>query len=115
MKCRHLFALAAILVLVLVAMAQAADKTIQWDAVPDAIGYRISISTDAGVTWTQAAEIPAGTTEAVITIPDTGLTLIRASAYNNIGEAVNTTGGVWYNPDWKLTETPIGLRTPDRG
>ncbi len=99
-------------ILMLAVVAQGADKTVAWDAVAGVSGYRISISTDNGVTWTQVADVPAGTTEAVITVSDTGMTLIRASSYNNIGEAVGTTTGVWFNPSWEISAVPTSLRTP---
>ena len=94
-------------------VAQAVEKTVEWDASPgDPAGYRISISNDGGVTWTQEADVAATVLQTTITVPDTGLTLIRASAYNNIGESLNTISGVWFNPDWEMSAAPTGLRSP---
>ena len=104
---------AGILGIVMMAVvAQGADKTIAWDAVPAADGYRISISVDSGATWQQVSDVPVETTQVVVIVPDAGLTLIRASSYTNIGEVTNTISGVWFNPDWTLAQSPASLRTP---
>lgn len=110
-KIRIFFIVSALLLLA-VHITDAADKMVAWDPVPSASGYRISISTDNGNTWTQVADVPATETQATVTIPDSGITLIRASSYNNIGEAIGTTNGVWFNPDWQISSAPAALRTP---
>ena len=106
-------------IVMMAVVAQAAEKTIAWDAVPAADGYRLTISTDMGATWVPAkltgvliGDIPVGTTQTVVTLSDTGLSLIRASSFNNIGEAVNTVTGVWFNPLWQMSAIPTSLRTP---
>jgi len=112
-----------ILILALIALttspALAIDKLIEWDAVTAAnlTGYRIytapiTAETISNPVWTQQIEVDANTTSATITLSDTGLTLIKASAYNNIGEAINTISGVWYNLEWQISPAPAGLRTP---
>ncbi len=118
MKLRHLFLALALSVLFAYA-AQAVDKTVEWDPVvsDNLSGYRIytapiTAETLANPVWTQQAEADANTTSATITLPDTGLTLIKASAYNNIGEAINTVSGVFYDSDWQISPAPMGLRTP---
>ena len=117
---KYISLIAGIIGIVMMAIvAQAAEKTIAWDAVPAADGYRISISIDSGLTWQPAelegvliGDIPAGTTQVIVTLPDSGITLIRASSFNNISEVINTTNGVWFNSDWDQTSAPAALRSP---
>jgi hypothetical protein len=106
-------------ILMMATFAQAIDKTVAWDAVPAADGYRLSTSIDMGVTWIPAelSGLPVGdisveTTETILTISDTTITLVRASSFNNIGEVINTTSSVWFNPMWELLAAPVSLRSP---
>lgn len=87
--------------LFLASAAYSTEKTVEWDPVTAADGYRISISADSGQTWAQVSEVLAPIVEAVIDVPDGQLILIRASAYNNISEAVSTHTGVWFNSTWQ--------------
>ena len=100
------------LIVLMATTVYAAEKTVEWDTVDGAAGYKITISIDSGATWAEVADVTAPAATATITIPDHGLVLIRASSYNNIGEATNTISGVWMNEDWNITAIPKALRTP---
>ncbi len=110
MKLRHLF-LALALSILFVYAAQAADKTLQWNAVTEAVSYRIDTSVDAGATWTLGvAVVAAPATEIALTIPDDVLVLMRAVAIDADGrEAVNYSAGVFFNSSWELPPAVVGL------
>ena len=97
--------------LFLASMTYAVEKTVEWDPVISADGYRVSISSDLGETWAQVSEVLAPVVIAVIDVPENQLILIRASAYNNISEEVNTYSGVWFNSTWRKISPPTEIRT----
>ncbi len=98
-------------ILMMAVVAQGADKSIEWDAVPEAVSYRIEISTDVGVTWDQDfALFPASETSATLTLPDNVLVMLRAVSINADGrEAINYSSGCWFNSAWVLPPAVVGL------
>ena len=90
-----LFALLFVLIPV---FAFGASITVKWDAVtstPAVTGYRIYQSIDDGITWT--LNTPVGNVlTATITVPDTGLVILRIGAVNSAGESIRYTAGAWY-------------------
>lgn len=87
----------------------AADFTLEWNAVPDATGYKLYRSVDSGVNWEQIEDVPGATEKALTGQPDTGLVLYRVSAYNANGETIRAWSGAWYNGDWQPPSDPGGL------
>jgi len=87
--------------------AWGADITLRWDASDGAEGYRIYQSTDTGAMWDAGADV-GNVTQYTITVPDSGLVLIRIGAYNAQGEVIRYNAGAWYNGDWKLPNVASG-------
>lgn len=83
-------------------IAYSADVTLTWDASDGAIGYKVYISVDNGVTWTEARDVENILICTLTNVPDKGLLLFKVSAYNANGEAVRDWSGAWFNGDWKL-------------
>jgi len=109
-------------ILMMAVVAHGADTTVEWDASPGAVvGYNIytteiipmmTAEQLAFPVWVLAATVLAPETTTILDLPDEGLVLVRASAYNNIGEAIGTYSGVWINKSWLLALAPTELRTP---
>ena len=98
----------ALLILLYSTIAFSADLNLSWDTDPSAIGYKVQMSTDLGVTWTEVAD----TTESPVLItgvPDSGLILFRVSAYNGVAEYIQFSKGAWYNGDWEPLNPPAGI------
>jgi hypothetical protein len=87
----------------------AADLTLHWDTSAGATGYKLSSSTDLGVTWSVPRDAGNAQTFVWTGAPDTGLVLFRVSAYNAQGEAIRTEAGAWYRGDWELPTAAKGL------
>lgn len=101
-----------ILVLVTVLMLapvaiRAADVNLKWDAVTEADGYKVYLSTDTGATWEEIGDVTTNAATAQ-NIADSGLMLFRISAYNAQEETIRTWSGAWYNGDWKPVSDPGG-------
>lgn len=91
-------------------VAHGAEKTVAWDAVDTAVNYRLELSTDTGATWSTLDTVAAPTTQAVLTVPDDTLCLIRATAINLAGvEATNFTAGVFFHSGWTPPPAVVGL------
>jgi hypothetical protein len=78
----------------------AADLYLAWDPSDGATGYTVQLSTDLGATWSETRDTGNSVTFTWTGAPDTGLVLLRASAYNAQGEATNYKKGAWYRGDW---------------
>lgn len=91
----------------------AVDLTLEWKAVTGATGYRVYLSTDNGATWDAGADIGPGNpinghlTATYIGAPESGLILLKISAYNATAETVTDWQGVWYDH----TRRPLGYTT----
>jgi hypothetical protein len=83
----------------------AANVKLQWDLSPEAAGYKIYMSSDLGMTWSEARDAGNVLTYTWANVPDVGLILFRSSAYDASGEAIRYEAGVWYNGDWILRPT----------
>lgn len=94
--------LLSVLLLVLTpVIAIGADVPLSWEPVPNATSYKVQMSTDIGLSWTQ--ERPATGTSLLWTgAPDTGLLLFRGIAIGPQGEAIRVDAGAWYNGSWSL-------------
>jgi len=79
-----------------------ADVMLSWDASPGATGYRIYMSVDNGATWPGITDVGNVLTCTIPNVPDSGLILFKAEAYNSQGNAIRSWFGAWYNGDWKL-------------
>ena len=82
---------------------------LSWDVEPTATGYKIYQSVDLGQTWDQGLDVGNVIEVLYPDIPDTGIVMFRASAYNEHGEAIRYTAGVWYCGDCTPPETPSGF------
>ncbi|MCP3680263.1 MAG: hypothetical protein GY782_08460 [Gammaproteobacteria bacterium] len=89
--------------------ANSEDINLRWDASTNAIGYNIQMSTDTGLTWQTPIDVGNVLTYTYVGVPDTGLVFFRVSAYNSIGENINTTKGAWFNADWTEPNEAVGL------
>ena len=90
--------------------AFAGSIVLDWDTDPKATGYRVYSSIDGGVMWTLAETSP--TLPITVTgLPDTGLVLLRACAFNAVVEACRTNTGFFFNGDW-ATLSVNNLSTP---
>lgn len=98
----------AIILLCFCAPAVAADVTLQWDPVVGADGYRIYTSTDMGGVWDAGIDVGQATTY-VMVVPETGLVLFRASAYNEYGESIRYDGLAAYCGDCAPPRSPRGI------
>lgn len=87
----------------------AADVPLSWDAVEGVTGYKVQMSVDMGASWSVEKDAGNQNTYIWVGVPDTGLVLFRAVAYNNFGESVQTKSGAWYCGDWELPNSPNGL------
>ena len=92
-------------------VAYADDVGLKWDAVAGAGGYKIYISTDGGNTWDYNTGIDVGnvTNYVYTNVPDTGMILFRASAYNGHGEKIRYKAGVFYCGDCSPPNEPTGI------
>lgn len=81
---------------VLVGRAQAADVPCTWNASAGATGYKLYQSTNGGTTWSTGTDVGNVTAFTLPGVPDTGLVMIRVSAYSANGETINFTAGAWY-------------------
>lgn len=90
--------------------AFAGSIVLDWDTDPKATGYRVYSSVDGGGTWT-LAETSTTLPITVTALPDTGLVLLRACAFNTVVEACRTSTGFFFNGDW-ATLSVNNLSTP---
>lgn len=96
-------------VLLFATVALGADVTLKWDVAQDATGYKIYKSTDQGATWDAGVDVGNVTTYLYPGVPDAGLVLFRASAYNANGESIKYKSGCWYNGALSPPDQPTGL------
>lgn len=96
-------------VLVLSSVSWAADVSLVWNPSDGAAGYVLEMSVDNGQTWTGQIDVGNVTTYTWQNVPDNGMVLFRASAYNTNGQATRYEAGAWYNGDWKPPERPGGM------
>lgn len=105
--------LLAILAIVLFALpAFGADVSLKWDSMEGATGYKLYMSTDQGATWQTPIDVGLVTEYVYTGVPDTGLILFRAAAYNEFGESIRTSSGVWFRGDWAPPLATTGLAVP---
>jgi hypothetical protein len=97
------------IVLFFAGLALGADATLKWDPSEGATGYKIYQSTDQGATWDAGVDVGNVTEYLYQGIPDTGLVMFRASAYNASGESIKYGSGCWYNGSFAPPEQPSGL------
>ncbi len=101
----------------------AADILVTWNASAGATGYKLEYSIDNGGTWStpldigmvQPIDYVSGTTHFLlcsynwIGLPDTGLVLVRVTAYNAVGPITRTDAGAWFNKSWAPPIAPKGV------
>lgn len=85
--------------LVFSSLAQSADVLMRWDSVQGATGYKIQNSTDLGASWDGGVDVGDVTTYTYLAVPDTGIQMFRAVAYNAQGESVRWDAGAWHCGD----------------
>ncbi len=108
--------------LVFSSVAKASDQVVEWQQSPGATGYKIEISVDEGVTWTEITNLTyetySQTTDAgvikymaftTITVPDNVLVLARVGAFNAVGTGWRLEAGLFYNSAWKPPEASKGF------
>lgn len=88
--------------------ALAGDRAVTWVTEPNASGYRIQMSTDAGETWLDMVD--AEQPPATISVPNEGLVLIRACSLFGGQPICRPDAGVWVRDDRK--SGPVGTSTP---
>lgn len=98
---RMLLALA--LVVSTASLAGAADIQLSWAGDPTATSYDIQQSTDSGGTWGTVKNVPSTSCTGtplicndLVTVPSTGLILVRFAAKNAMGMTVRYDAGVWH-------------------
>ena len=97
--------------------ALAADATLSWESVDNAIGYKLYQSIDYGVTWSEPLNVtdtPVEATymvieKAITNVPESGVVLFKVSAYNENHETVSHWQGAWFNYQWLPIDPPTGL------
>jgi len=89
--------------------AFAAEVTLVWDPSEGAIGYKIQKSIDLGATWSTPIDVGNVTMYKFTGVEENTLVLFRVSAYNQIGEAIRTEAGAWYDHRKKPPIQPLGL------
>jgi hypothetical protein len=95
--------LVVLLIVALASAVQAKDLHLSWDAVTNATGYRVQISTTQGQSWGEIRDGNATKTDFWwLGALDTGLTLFRVGAKGPGIETWNTVAGAWYNGSWDL-------------
>lgn len=72
---------------------------LKWDASANATGYKLYMSTNKSGSWNTGKDVGNVTSFVYPDVPNAGLVLFRASAYNNHGEAISFTAGTWYCGD----------------
>ena len=82
----------------------AGEIEINWKSEGQANGYKVYQTLDNGNSWQEI--IDTNSTNATLTMPEHGLVLLRISAYNQSGETIRTSSGIWYNADWNPPEKP---------
>jgi hypothetical protein len=109
------------------ARSYGADISVTWLAATGASGYRLEYSSDNGAGWQTPKDIgmitpvdytATGGVHLMLCaytwtgLPDTGLILIRVTAYNASGAATRTDAGAWYNKGWLPPIAPKGVGIP---
>jgi len=101
--------LITLIILLFATSAYAADITVDWQLVDGADGYKIYQSTDLWATSTLNKTVEDGSiSQTVVTVPDTVIILLRASAYNSSGESIRLDAGVFY---WGNAPMPPAMPT----
>lgn len=91
----------------LLTKANAGSLEVKWDLVAGAT-YRVYQSVDSGATWTKIGEGTA--LPLVLTLPDTGLVLVRVANVLNGVEQVRFTSGFFYNAMFEVRPTGLGMK-----
>ena len=88
----------------------AGEIKINWNSEGQADGYKVYQSTSNGDIWQEILD--TNSTNATLTMPEHGLVLLRISAYNQNGETIRTSSGIWYNADWMPPDKPkdVGIK-----
>lgn len=81
------------------------EAHIIWDPEPKATHYKVEQSVDLGATWTLLDDTLT-TPSYVATVPDTGLTLLRASNCDADGCLPRPASGIWVQPEWSPMQRP---------
>ena len=89
--------IAAAFLLLSACVANAADVSLEWDAVVGATGYKLYTSYDLGATWEVPTDVTAVTVIEVTGVPEDKLVLFRVSAYDVDGESIRLEAGAWYD------------------
>jgi len=108
MKKLILTILTVLCILAMAFTAQAADKTMSWDAAAGATGYKIYKSEDLGATWDVGTDVGNVTTYTYTDIIETGFVLFRISAYNGTAEIVRYQDFIGYNGTFQPPAMPGG-------
>lgn len=97
--------------------SKAGDLFVQWQGDIIANSYEVQVSLDTGTSWqvlTFTNPVNCGgdpvICDTIITVPDSGLVLIRYAAKNNVGTAIRYTVGQWYNFLWGPPPAPNSLK-----
>jgi len=98
------------------AVIQAADVTLDWKAVAGAVGYKIYMSRDLGVTWPLADVKDVGNVlvYTYLAVPEDRVILFKASAYKigGTGEMVRNWSGGFYDYRQLPLLAPSNLSIP---
>ena len=88
--------LAIVILMFSATQALADDVKLKWDPTINATGYKIYSSQDMGKTWDTGIDTNGATEYLMMGVSDTGKVLFRVSAYNEHGESIRYTAGVWF-------------------
>ncbi len=83
-----------------IGQAWAAEMPVNCQLDVGSTGVIIEQSIDNGATWT--VNTTAATCKQTLTVPNTGMVLIRFIAQFPPGNVPRTETGLWYNGDWSL-------------
>ncbi len=96
--------------------ALSADVNLSWNQAEGATGYKLQISTDGGITWTEVTgfsvtlftEGNLNLAKTTITVPDDVLVLGRVASFNSVATSWRYESGFFVNSAWKIPERPTG-------
>lgn len=85
---RKFLLIAAAIFMFFAGLTNAADVTLEWDAVSNATGYKLYMSDDMGTTWDSGTDVGNVTTYTMTNVLEDRLILWKIGAYNDNGESI---------------------------
>ncbi len=92
------------MILAMAVTANAAEKFLKWDAVPDAVGYKVYYTN--GITEWSDAVTETQLSLTVMNIPFNTEYTYRVTAYNEFGESLQSLPLTYTTEAFQITENP---------